>query len=65
MTHWKRYVVDTIAVIELASAENELPTLNNFLIKFTFKLEQKRMVCIYTENLFNQGLGNFACFGQF
>ena len=65
MTHWKRYVVDTIAVINLASTENELPTLNNFLIRFTLKLEQKRMVCIYTGNLFNEGLGNFAFFGQF
>ena len=65
MTHWKRYVDDTIAVIKLASTENVLPTLNNFLIKFTYELEQKRMVCIYTGNLFNQELRNFACFGQF
>ena len=65
MTHWKRYVDDTIAVIKLASTENVLPTLNKFLIKFTYELEQKRMVFIYTGNLFNQELGNFACFGQF
>ena len=39
ITHWKQYVVDTIAAIKLASTENVLPTLNNLQqnIKFTFK----------------------------
>ena len=44
MTHWKRYVDDTIAVIKLTSTENVPPTLNNFLITFTYKLEQKRKI---------------------
>ena len=44
MTHWKRYVDDTIVVIKLTSTENVPPTLNNFLITFTYKLEQKRKI---------------------
>ena len=46
MTHLKQYVVDTIAVIKLASTGNVLPTLNTFHqnIKFTNELEQKRKI---------------------
>ena len=46
MTHWKQYVVNTIAAIKLASTENVLPTLNNLQqnIKLTYESEQKRKI---------------------
>ena len=42
MSRWKRYVDDTIAVIQLSSIEHVLSILNSFYqnIEFTYELEQ-------------------------